>query len=59
AYGCGAAGSARATVRAWLDSPPHRDLILSGGYRRGGAGAAKRTPAGCGGTTWVLDLGRR
>src|SRR5215217_4479408 len=30
AYGCGPLGSPRATVRAWMSSPPHRAIILSG-----------------------------
>jgi uncharacterized protein YkwD len=30
--------SAREIVATWLDSPPHRDVILSGVYRDGGVG---------------------
>jgi uncharacterized protein YkwD len=35
--GCGR-GSARRVVRMWMDSPPHRAILLSGSYRRVGVG---------------------
>jgi uncharacterized protein YkwD len=58
AWGCGKSASASATVRAWLHSPPHRAILLSGGYDRAGIGVAGRPPASCGpGATWVLDAG--
>jgi uncharacterized protein YkwD len=57
AYGCGAAGSPKATLATWMNSPPHRAIILSGGFRRGGLGIGDRAPCG-GGATWVLDVGR-
>jgi uncharacterized protein YkwD len=38
--GCGK-GSARRIVRMWMDSPPHRAILLSSAYRRVGIG--KRT----------------
>jgi uncharacterized protein YkwD len=58
AWGCGASASAAATVQAWLHSPPHRAILLSGGYRRAGIGVAGRAPVSCGpGATWVLDAG--
>jgi uncharacterized protein YkwD len=57
AYACGPAASPRATVRAWMNSPPHRAIILSGTYRSGGIGVADWAPCGPGGT-WVLDAGR-
>jgi uncharacterized protein YkwD len=59
AYGCGASGSPKATLRGWLDSPPHRSIILSGSYRRGGLGVGAEALCGDGGATWVLDVGRR
>ena len=59
AYGCGASGSPRATLRGWLDSPPHREILLSGSYRRGGLGVGAEAPCGDGGATWVLDVGRK
>jgi uncharacterized protein YkwD len=59
AYGCGRAGSPRRTVRSWMASSGHRAVILSGAYGRAGIGLARRAPVGCGGRTWVLDVGRR
>jgi uncharacterized protein YkwD len=35
--GCGR-GSARQIVRMWMNSPPHRAILLSGTYRRVGIG---------------------
>jgi uncharacterized protein YkwD len=35
--GCGS-GSAHRVVRMWMDSPPHRAILLSGTYRRVGIG---------------------
>jgi uncharacterized protein YkwD len=35
--GCGR-GSAHRVVRMWMDSPPHRAILLSGSYRRVGIG---------------------
>jgi uncharacterized protein YkwD len=58
AYGCGSLGSPKATVRAWMHSPPHKEIILSGSYRHGGVGITNWTPCGAGGT-WVLDVGRK
>jgi uncharacterized protein YkwD len=58
AWGCGTLANAAATVRAWLNSPPHRAILLSGTYRRAGIGIAARAPVSCGpGATWVLDAG--
>jgi uncharacterized protein YkwD len=58
AYGCGSQGTPRATVRNWMNSPPHRAILLSGTYRRGGVGVAD--PAPCGkGAMWVFDVGRK
>jgi uncharacterized protein YkwD len=48
----------RYTVRAWLNSPPHRALLLSGGFRWLGAGLARGRLHGRAGTTWVLHFGR-
>jgi uncharacterized protein YkwD len=58
AWGCGHHASPRATVRGWLDSPPHRAILLSPLYRLAGLGVADRSPGGCRGGTWVLDAGR-
>ena len=58
AYGCGAAGTPRATVRTWMNSPSHRAILLSGTYRHGGMGVTESAPCGSG-SMWVLDLGRK
>jgi uncharacterized protein YkwD len=55
AWGCGALSSPRAIVRAWLESAPHRAIMLGPG-RAVGIGF-KRAP-GCGGRAyWVADIG--
>ncbi len=59
AWGCDGRGSALATLRAWLESPPHREIVL-GSYARAGIGLALGTPTSdrCGAAgTWVLDVG--
>jgi len=59
AWGCGRSATPAATVRAWLNSPGHRAILLSRTYGRVGIGLAKRAPVSCrGGATWVLDAGR-
>jgi uncharacterized protein YkwD len=59
AWGCNGRGSPLATLRAWLDSGPHRGIVL-GRYKRVGIGLALGTPGDhrCGAAgTWVLDTG--
>ena len=58
AYGCGSVGTPLATVRMWLNSAPHRAILLSR-RSRVGIGVAGRPPVGCGGrgATYVLDAG--
>ena len=58
AYGCGPLASPKATLRAWMNSPPHRAIILSGTYHHGGVGVVGSAPCGSGGM-WVLDVGRK
>lgn len=58
AYGCGSAGSAKATLRGWLASPGHRAVVLSESFRGGGVGVGAEAPCGEG-AIWVLDVGRR
>src|SRR4029079_3222655 len=58
AYGCGSMGTPRATVRMWMDSPPHRSIMLSGTYRQAGIGVTNGAPCGSG-AMWVLDVGRK
>lgn len=59
AYGCGSASTPKATLRNWMNSPPHRDILLSGTYRRGGLGVGAEAPCGNDGAMWVLDVGRK
>jgi uncharacterized protein YkwD len=47
------AATPRATVRAWLDSPPHRAVLLSPELRHVGLGIAPGTPAGVPGVTFL------
>ena len=45
------------TVRRWMQSPPHRALILHSGFRWVGAGMARGRLQGQRATTWVLHFG--
>jgi uncharacterized protein YkwD len=55
AWGCGSLSTPRATVRAWMASPPHRAILLS---RARSVGVGYRRARGCGGRDyWVLDAG--
>lgn len=58
AYGCDSAGTPRAILRAWMHSPPHKEILLSGKYRRAGLGVADSAPCGEG-AMWVMDVGRK
>ena len=55
AWGCGSLASPRATVRAWMASPPHRAILVGG---RHAVGVGYKRARGCGGRDyWVLDVG--
>jgi uncharacterized protein YkwD len=47
------------TVRAWMNSPPHRALILHAGFRWVGAGMVRGRFTGRRATAWVLHFGGR
>jgi uncharacterized protein YkwD len=47
------------TVRGWMQSAPHRALILHPGFRFLGAGMARGRLSGRRATTWVLHFGGR
>jgi uncharacterized protein YkwD len=47
------------TVRGWMQSAPHRALILHPGFRWVGAGVARGRLSGRRATTWVLHFGGR
>jgi uncharacterized protein YkwD len=61
AWGTGGRSTAAATVRAWLDSPSHRRVVLSGRYAEIGLGLQAGTPftAGRSGVTVAAVLGDR
>jgi uncharacterized protein YkwD len=52
--GCSTGASAQ-IVRMWLDSPPHRRILLSPRYRVVGVGVA--ADDGCGSTGYTADFG--
>ena len=43
-WGSGTLATPAAMVHAWMLSPPHREIMLSGGYRDIGVGIAPATP---------------
>lgn len=51
AWGVGTDGTARAIVRMWLDSPPHRATLLRRGFRYVGVGVATGSFSGFGGAS--------
>jgi uncharacterized protein YkwD len=59
AWGRGPDAAPEAIVRAWLQSPSHRRVVLSARYRRVGIGIARGTPAGVAapGVTYTADFG--
>lgn len=62
AYGGGGLGTAAVTVRGWLDSPPHRHILLAPNLREIGIGVAEGLPergAGDDGITVTADIGAR
>ena len=59
-WGAGRRTTAARTVRAWLNSPGHREIILSPEYDNGGVGTRAGTPAGhSSGMTVTMLAGRR
>jgi uncharacterized protein YkwD len=58
-WGSGSAATPAAIVQAWMNSPPHRQILLTPGFREGGVGIARGAPQGGDGTTFVLNVGRR
>jgi uncharacterized protein YkwD len=62
AWGTGALGTPRATVKAWMQSPPHGANLLDPRFRDVGIGIASGAPdqdVGQPGGTYVADFGRR
>jgi uncharacterized protein YkwD len=61
AWGRARTGTPAAVLRMFLDSPPHRAILLDPAYRDLGVGIAHGAPAGpeAGAVTVTLDFGRR
>ncbi|HEY5144805.1 MAG TPA: CAP domain-containing protein [Solirubrobacteraceae bacterium] len=61
AWGQGTLGTPAGIVSEWMDSPPHRAVLLSPLMRDGGVGVVRGSPVAGrpGGTTVVADLGYR
>ena len=59
AWGSGSAATPAAIVQAWMNSPPHRAIILTPDFRDAGVGIAHGAPQGGDGATYTLDVGRR
>jgi uncharacterized protein YkwD len=58
AWGQGPLSTARSTVAAWMDSPGHRENILSADYREIGIGIVPGTPGDTSwGATYTTDFG--
>ena len=62
-WGSGALATPTAMVRAWMLSPPHREIMLNGGYRDVGVGVAPAAPRkltnGLPGATYVVEFASR
>jgi uncharacterized protein YkwD len=52
-------GSARQVVRMWMDSPGHREILLSSGYRRVGVGKRTGSLGSTGACVVTADFGSR
>jgi uncharacterized protein YkwD len=63
AWGTGSLATPRSTVRAWMNSPGHRDNILNASFREIGIGVAHGAPVRIGasarGATYATDFGAR
>jgi uncharacterized protein YkwD len=60
AWGVGRRSTARRTVRAWMESPGHREILTANRFGRLGLGMVYGNPAGyTGGVTVAAVVGRR
>ena len=60
AWGMDDLGSAQQILKAWLNSPPHRQTMLSGAYEHIGIGLKRGTFSGNSrSAVWVLEIGCR
>jgi uncharacterized protein YkwD len=53
-WGAGTLATPAAIVQGWMNSPPHRAIIMDGRFRDVGLGIAARSPAGTGDATTVI-----
>jgi uncharacterized protein YkwD len=62
-WGTGPNATPAGIVRAWMASPPHRQIILTAVYRDTGVGVAPSVPSGLGagwpGATYAVEFGAR
>src|SRR4029077_2888328 len=62
-WGTGPNATPVGIVRAWMESPPHRRIILTGAYRDAGVGFAPDVPSALGvgwlGGTYAVEFGAR
>jgi uncharacterized protein YkwD len=57
-WGAGELATPAAIVEGWMESPPHRAILLGGGFRRVGLGVATGSPSGMpGAATVTADFG--
>jgi uncharacterized protein YkwD len=59
AYHTGWDAQPRRTITRWMNSPGHRAVLLSPGFRFVGMGLARGRLAGSVATTWVAHVGAR
>jgi uncharacterized protein YkwD len=57
AWGTGSLAAPQAVIAAWLNSPPHRRLMLARDFRVVGIGVADGTPGHGPGLTYTADFG--
>jgi uncharacterized protein YkwD len=48
----------RATLKDWMNSPPHRAVIMNGSFKYAGAGFARGRFHGKRSTIWAMHFGR-
>jgi uncharacterized protein YkwD len=62
-WGTGPNATPAGIVRAWMQSPPHRRIILTGAYRDAGVGVAPAVPSALGSDwlagTYAVEFGAR
>jgi uncharacterized protein YkwD len=60
AWGSGSLATPTSRVRGWMNSPPHRAIVLNATYREVGIGVMRGSPTNAGaGATYVGEFGRR